>query len=150
MASYFGGNYGGTSMTSQIKASDQWAFFQSKSIKEYIYETQLDNMQVQLMNTQPGNAYDTLKKNIATYQKNIAKYKTDKDDISKAAKELETTRDKASKHSTVFGLAVVFLEISILLSSIAGLVKNKPIWYLSMIPGLIGIVYFLNGFWLFF
>ncbi|HWY99263.1 MAG TPA: DUF4337 family protein [Bacteroidia bacterium] len=42
------------------------------------------------------------------------------------------------------------MEVSILLSSIAALIKIKPIWYLSMIPGIVGIIYFINGFLLFF
>jgi hypothetical protein len=80
----------------------------------------------------------------------VAKYKTEKDQISSAAKELEATRDDAQKHGKPFGLAVVFLQVSILLSAIAALIKKKVIWYISMAPGIIGIIYFTNGFLLFF
>jgi len=150
LSTYMGGNHSSQSMQSQIQASDQWAFFQSKSIKEYLYEVQLDNLQTQLLAAQPGAASDSIKKHISEYTHNIDKYKTEKEQISKEAKRLEAIRDDSQKHGNAFGLAVVFLEVSILLSSIAGLIKIKPMWYLSMLPGLIGIVYFLNGFLLLF
>jgi predicted Na+-dependent transporter len=46
-------------------------------------------------------------------------------------------------------MAVIFLQIAILLSSIAPLMKGKPVWLLGLITGAFGIVYFVNGFWLF-
>jgi len=84
------------------------------------------------------------------YEKSVAKYKTEKEQISVVAKGLEATRDDAQKHGKPFGLAVVFLQVSILLSAIAALIKNKIIWYISMAPGLVGVIYFINGFLLFF
>ncbi|MGP8214733.1 MAG: DUF4337 domain-containing protein [Bacteroidia bacterium] len=149
LSTYMGGNHSSQSMQSQIQASDQWAFYQAKSIKEYLYEVQSDNMRTELIATQPGAAYDSIKRHIEQYSRNIAKYKTEKEQISTEAKRLEAIRDDSQKHGNAFGLAVVFLEVSILLSSIAALIKNKPIWYLSMIPGIIGILYFINGFLLF-
>ncbi|HXP51620.1 MAG TPA: DUF4337 domain-containing protein [Bacteroidia bacterium] len=150
LSTYMGGNHSSTSMQSQIQASDQWAFFQSKSIKEYLYSVQIDNLKTELLTTQPGAAYDSITKHISEYSKSVAKYKTEKDQIGKDAKQLEAVRDDSQKHGSAFGLAVVFLEVSILLSSIAGLLKAKQIWYVSMVPGLIGIIYFINGFLLFF
>jgi uncharacterized membrane-anchored protein len=48
---------------------------------------------------------------------------------------------------------VIFLQIAILLSSIAALMKKKPVWVLGLILGLImgafGVIYFINGFFLF-
>jgi hypothetical protein len=150
LSSYNGGNAGGNSTMSQIKASDLWAQYQSKSIKQYLYEIQIDNLNTSLLTIPAGAAYDSIKKHINGYNQNIAKYKTDKEEISKNAKHLEAVRDESSKHGGAFGLAVLFLEISILLSSIAALIKKKLLWYISMLPGLVGIIYFINGFLLFF
>jgi hypothetical protein len=49
----------------------------------------------------------------------------------------------------LFGIAVIFLQISILLSSIAALLKKKPVWILGLVVGAAGIFYFLDGFFLF-
>jgi uncharacterized protein DUF4337 len=59
-------------------------------------------------------------------------------------------RDDAQKHGQTFGIAVIFLQIAILLSSIAALIKKRLVWLLGVAIGLVGIVYFCNGFFLFF
>lgn len=45
---------------------------------------------------------------------------------------------------------VIFLQIAILLSSIAALLKTKPIYFAGLAVGGVGMVYFANGFLLFF
>jgi hypothetical protein len=55
----------------------------------------------------------------------------------------------AQKHSQAFGMAVIFLQIAILLSSIAALLKKKIVWTLGLVTGVLGIMYFVNGFFLF-
>jgi hypothetical protein len=57
--------------------------------------------------------------------------------------------DDAQKHAQIFGIAVIFLQIAILLSSIAALMKKKPVWVLGLILGAFGVIYFINGFFLF-
>jgi hypothetical protein len=150
LSTYIGSNYGSQSMQSQLKASDQWAFYQGKSIKEYLYEIQINNLETQLLNPQMSEAAGQIRTNMEGFKKNVDRYKTEKEQISKDARKEEHIRDDASNHSNAFGLAVVFLEVSILLSSIAALIKKKPIWYLSMAVGLAGIVYFADGFLLLF
>ena len=66
-----------------------------------------------------------------------------------ADRDLEISRDDAKRHSNAFGIAVIFLQVAILFSSIAALLKKKPLWYMGMIVGLGGVLYFANGFWLF-
>jgi hypothetical protein len=43
----------------------------------------------------------------------------------------------------------MFLQIAILLSSIAALMKKKAFWYIGMATGCFGLLYFFNGFFLF-
>ena len=65
------------------------------------------------------------------------------------AKKLEAERDLGTRHSQAFGLAVILLQLAILLSSIAALMKNKSVWVLGLLLGGLGIVAFANGYWLF-
>ena len=74
----------------------------------------------------------------------------EKVEIKAKAEELETTRDQARAHSKPFGLAVIFLQVAILLSSIAGLLKKKLVWYAALPVGAVGLVFFANGFLVFF
>jgi hypothetical protein len=46
-------------------------------------------------------------------------------------------------------MAAMFLQIAILLSSIAALMKQKYFWFLGIAAGCFGLVYFFNGFFLF-
>ena len=62
---------------------------------------------------------------------------------------LEAERDVATRHSKAFGLAVILLQLAILLSSIAALMKKKSVWALGLVLGALGAVAFANGYWLF-
>jgi hypothetical protein len=153
LSTFKGAGYSTKSVLSQTKAADQWAFYQAKSIKGYLYENQMESMELELKRNK-GSMSPSLvaeyEKKISFYKQKIVKYSEEKADISKEAKKLEAERDDAQKHVGLFGIAVIFLQIAILLSSIAALLKKKPVWLAGCACGVIGIVYFANGFLLFF
>ena len=153
LSTFKGGGFSTRSVMSQTQASDQWAFFQAKSIKSYIYEMQKDKLELELKALGPRAnqevAAEYLKK-IDGYGKKIGKYEEDKTQIQREAKRFESVRDDAQKHGQAFGIAVIFLQIAILLSSIAALLKKQMIWLLGVGVGVVGIAYFINGFFLFF
>ena len=152
LSTFKGGGFSTRSVMSQTQASDQWAFFQSKSIKSYIYEMQRDKLVLELKanGKMPAEAAADYEKKIEDYGKKIAKYDAEKTEIQNEAKRFETVRNDAQKHSQIFGIAVIYLQIAILLSSIAALIKKKLVWLLGVCVGLVGVVYFANGFLLFF
>lgn len=86
---------------------------------------------------------------LASYAAKVRKYDREKAEIEKKACDLEAFRDSSSRHSGAFGVAVIFLQIAIQLSSIAALLKKKLLWVTGMGVGIVGSVHFLNGFWLF-
>jgi hypothetical protein len=152
LSTFKGGGYSTRSVLSQTLASDQWAFFQAKSIKSYIYEMQKDKFELELKALgakSPNGVQEDYQKKIDDYGKKIAKYEGEKTQIMKDARKYEAIRDDAQKHSQAFGIAVIFLQIAILLSSIAALIKKKPVWVLGLAIGVVGIFYFVNGFMLF-
>jgi hypothetical protein len=149
LSTFKGGGYSTKSLLNQSKASDQWAFYQSKSLKSYLYEIQAENLESELAKEGDKANTEGLKEKIAGYKSKIDKYAREKEEISKKAKEFELTINECKTHSEAFGLAVIFLQVSILLSSIAALVKKKPVWYFSILLGMVGVFYFLNGFLLF-
>ncbi len=150
LCTFKGGGFSNKSVLSQAKASDQWAYFQAKGIKGVLCEAQKENLILSL-HGQTDTAYiSELKGRIKAYDDKIKKYNTEKEDITKQAHELEGQQVEAKKHSEIFGMGVIFLQISILFSSIAALIKKSPLWYLSLIVGITGIVFFIDGFLLFF
>ena len=146
-----GGGFGSRAIMSQAQASDNWTYYQAKSIKGYVYDLQKEKFEMDLKAAKGASRAVTseYEKKIAAYKEKIEKYDKEKEEIKKKAEALETTRDDAQKHSGAFGLAAMFLQIAILLSSIAALMKRKLFWFLGMAAGCFGLVYFLNGFFLF-
>jgi Flp pilus assembly protein TadB len=150
LSTFKGGGYSSKAVLSQAKASDQWAFYQAKSVKSYLFEMQKENLELSKHSSTDASYLADLDKRIQSYDDKIKKYAKEKEDISKAAKVLEDDRDNAKKHGEPFGMAIIFLQICILLSSISALIKKPMLWYISIAVGLVGILYFMDGFFLFF
>lgn len=151
LSTFKGGGYSTRSVLSQEQASNKWSYYQSKSLKLYLYETQKDLLLLEVQSI-PKNENATVlayQNKMQEYDMSIKRYEKEKSEIKKDAEAFEQTRDEAQVHSKAFGMAVIFLQISILLSSISALIKRKYIWYIASTVGVVGLLYFLNGFMLF-
>ncbi len=149
LCTFKGGGFSSKSVLTQAKASDQWAYYQAKGIKLVICEQQKENLELNLHDQKdPAYIADLEKRIIADVEK-IKKYTTDKDTIEAQAHALEAQQADAKNHADTCGFGVIFLQISILFSSIAALVKKSPLWYLSLAVGIAGIVEFIDGLFLF-
>ncbi len=152
LATFKGGGFSTRSVMSQSQASDQWSYFQAKGIKSYLYELQKEKLEfdLKILGTKvPAQVAQEYENKIAFYSGKIKSYETEKAKIEHDARQLEAVRDEAQQHSKAFGMAVIFLQIAILLSSIAALLKKKPVWVIGVVVGMFGIFYFVNGFLLF-
>jgi len=152
LSTFRGGGFSTRSVLAQSQASDQWAFYQAKSIKGYIYETQKEKLELELKTAGakiPKSLAQEYEQKIDSYAKKIKKYDEEKRQIEADARKFETVKEDAQKHAQIFGMAVIFLQIAILLSSIAALLKKKIVWILGLLVGVVGLVYFANGFSLF-
>jgi hypothetical protein len=113
----------------QQKASDQWSYYQAKSIRRYQSEVARDLFTGLKL---PGQS--------TQYQKNADKYRKDDDDIQKEAQGLEQESHRRGRQALGFHFGEVFLEFSIVLSSLAILAKRKFLWYVSIVSGIVGVV----------
>ena len=146
------GSFSSRSILKQTQASNQWSYFQAKSIKSYLYEIQKEELTMELETIDPSasrNVAEKLDSKIAAYSEKIKRYDDEKAAIMYEAKKLEAERDVASQHYQAFSLAVILLQLAILLSSIAALMKRKGVWGLGLVLGALGAVAFANGYWLF-
>ena len=151
LSTFKGGGYSTRSMLSQEQASNKWSYYQSKSLKLYLYETQKDvlDLDTKSMKNADASVLEAYRNKISVYEQSIKRYDKEKADIKKDAEHLESLRDEAQKHSQAFGMAVIFLQISILISSIAALIKRRYLWLIGIGVGAVGLIYFINGFLLF-
>jgi hypothetical protein len=148
LATFKGGGYSTKAVMSQSEVSDNWAFYQSKNIKADLYKMQAERLEMDIVGKDPKTVelYST---KIKEYKSKIEKYENEKKEAKIKAEGLEKTRDESQVHSKNFGMAVIFLQITILLSTISGLLKKKYIWYIGISSGIVGISYFIDGFLLF-
>jgi hypothetical protein len=132
-----------TAVLKQEQASDQWAYYQAKGIK--------GNTAAQtaaILTALPSKA-DSAER----YNAEAEQYKKEQDQIQNKARKLEKERDEKltvseklmHRHHT-FSYSVTFTQIAIALSAIAALMRRKPIWYISLAAGAVGLIFFVLGF----
>ena len=141
IAAQWGGKYGSRVLTqlndatfNQTLASDQWAYYEAKSIKLKAYEIARDEL------AHSANAADAeTAKLIKTFEDQIAKYQKDQKDIETKAHDLEGKRDAARSSATIasgkgskMGLAISFFSVAVALASICLVTKKKPLWFAAM------------------
>ncbi|MEI7956527.1 MAG: DUF4337 domain-containing protein [Verrucomicrobiota bacterium] len=119
----------------QAKASDQWAFYQAKSIKQNLYQLELERLAAA---PTPDAAA------LAKMQDKIAKYDKDKADITAKAEAYEAAREAArtkatseAEHSREMGLSITLFQVAIALGATALIVKKKPLWVVSTALGIL-------------
>jgi hypothetical protein len=82
---------------------------------------------------------------IKAAEADIARYDSEKASIKKEAEGYQNQEEDFKHHQGNFGLAVVFLQIAIMLSSVGALLKKPAMWYVGMIFGILGLVYMSGG-----
>jgi hypothetical protein len=70
--------------------------------------------------------------------------------IQSTAEALQRDQSVLQRKGGHYGVAVMFFQISIMLSSIGALMRRKFPWIVGLVVGMAGLFYFVNGFLLFF
>jgi hypothetical protein len=110
--------------------SDQWAFYQAKNIRRYSAQVAADL----LIQAKAGPELT------GKYAKDIARYDKDMEGIQEKAKEYEKERDIDSRRAERLHIGEVFLEVAIVLSSLAILTKRK-VWYAAgTVSAVVGVI----------
>jgi hypothetical protein len=147
------GKYSSRAILNQGQETSQWAYYQSKSIKSYIYEMQKQKLELEMMSLKIGRSgplADKYLKIMSDYDKQIKRYDKEKEEIKATADDLAKSKDDAQARAGNFGFALIFLQISIMLSSISALTKKKPLFYAGLASVSGGVFFFLNAALLFY
>jgi len=132
-------------MLSQQQASDQWAFYQAKALREHLYHS--DQMLIEALGDKKSGPVAQAAKDMADEE---ARFKAEKKDIEKKAKDLEATRDVNMSKDPYFDYAEVLLQIAIVLASISIIATSLPVFIVSLFAAVGGSVLCINGFFLLF
>ena len=135
-------------LLAQQQASDQWAFYQAKVIREHFYRGQklrleLDLLEKDALKPEVKKRYQELLRQMTTEE---ARYGVEKKEIEKEAKHLEHERDVNRDKDPYFDYAEVLLQIAIVMSSIAILAHSRLMFGFSLVSATLGALLSANGF----
>ena len=127
------GAHADEAMLSQIRASDQWAFYQAKGIKTEVLNS--SNKLLIAMGKQP----------IAEDAAKAKGNKKEQADIKKEAEKFQKESDTHVEKHGILAKGVTLFQISIAIGAISIIVKRKSLWLVSMGFACIGIFFLLQG-----
>ena len=125
----------------QNRATDQWAYYQAKNIRRHNYEMSLD-----LLGLVEFKDKEQASKIRDKYKGEADRYTKEQAEIEEQAKELEAESARAGHKSDRFDLGEVFLEVALVISSLALLSRKLIFWYLGMISGVAGLAVAVTGY----
>jgi uncharacterized protein DUF4337 len=122
-------------LLNQAKASDQWAYFQAKTVRRTIFEVGADLARISSA-APPAQTTAVA----ASFGANAARYDRETKAIEEQAREYERERDREARRANRYDLAEIFLEVAIVTCSIAILTKHRGIWMFSTVVAAAGVV----------
>ncbi|MFL5380993.1 MAG: DUF4337 domain-containing protein [Longimicrobiaceae bacterium] len=160
-----GGNATDDMVFGNIKASDTWAFYQAKNVRQTQYRIAADRLEVELTDpTLNATERAAMEAQLRKYRETIARYDNEPDpqapadslrgegkkQLAAQARSYEAVRERAEARDGNFDYSEVFLQLAIVLGSVAILASSRAVLTLSVVLGAIGAVLMANGFLLLF
>jgi hypothetical protein len=127
IGSLLAGQHINEAMIKQIRASDDWAYYQAKGIKAGVLDAKMELLGAA---GKPASPADRAK---------VAQYASDQADISKHAKGLEAEAEEQLARHEKLAAAVTLFQIGIAVSAISVLTKRRFFWYVGLAFGVSGV-----------
>ena len=164
MTSLGGGNAAEDVANNNIHASDTWAFYQAKSIRQTSLRVAADGLEADLLANpnMPPDARAFAEKKLEEYRSTAARYEDepDKDDpgnplkgegrkqLTARARDYESKREEAQKQDPNFDFSEALFQIAIVLASVAILADSRLILRVALGVGLVAALLMVNGYFL--
>ena len=137
-----------------IEAANLWGFFQSKNLRREMYRIEGEQLEFQIAaNPQlPEAARFAIADKVKSLKEKVAELTSDPksneglDQLFKNGKALEAERDLAMKRDPYFDYGTAFLQIAIVLASVAIISSGSSLLIVSGLIGVAGAVMTINGF----
>jgi len=141
-------------MLKQSLASDQWAYYQAKSVKQKLSSDEASIVEV------AGEAVKELRPEVQArfaalktgFDADAQRYDTDTRKIEAEARHYEEQGKESNERSVAlmerhhrFAFSVTLLQIAIALSAIAALTRRRLMWYLGIALSIAGAAMFVLG-----
>jgi len=135
-----------TATAANIEASNLWAFFQAKTIRQTVLRTAAEQMDA-------ANPGETAKKQIAKWKETAERYQSEPEanegrkELAARAKVAEQKRDRYMASYHHYEVASAAVQIGIVLAS-ASIITTMPVLvWLAGALGLVGVAFCVIGFW---
>jgi hypothetical protein len=124
----------------QNQVSDEWAFYQAKSIRRHADEVFADLASV--MNAKDA---DKAAKLAEKRSSEAEQYRDQGKELEAKAHELEAEQKHERRRADRFDLGEAILEIALVITSITLLSGRKVFWYLGILFGIAGVALGVTG-----
>lgn len=135
MAASFASSHLNESMIDQMRASDQWAYYQAKGVKLAILESKMETL--------PALGKEVIAADTARAER----YKGEQAEISATAKGHEKSCEDHRRRYKIIGRSITAFQVAIALSAVALLMQRNWFWFLSMSIGVVGAAFLAWGMW---
>jgi hypothetical protein len=143
-------------LNANIQASDTYGYYQSKYIRQTVYQTTAEELEAQLL-AQPDMAQaakDKFEETIRRYRSRAERYESDpstgegKKELLARAKEWEAKRDHAAERDPNFDFAEALFQIAIVLGSVSIVAASRALIKLSGGLAVVASLLMINGYFL--
>jgi len=133
VASLMAGHHANEAMIDQIRASDQWSYYQAKGVKAAVLGSKIELL-------------DALHRNISKSDlEKVRQYKEEQDKITEEAKKDQESSEAHLAHHVILARAVTLFQVAIAVGAIAALARRRAFWYVSLGFGAVGVFFFIQG-----
>jgi hypothetical protein len=149
-------------VNANIFASDTWAFYQAKNIRQTSTQLAADELEVLLATDRdlPPETRANIEQWIERYKATVARYESEPDpsdptnplkgegkrELSAQARNYEQRREHAQRQDPNFDYSVALFQIAIVLGSVSIVAASRPILWLGLGVGAAAALLLINGF----
>ena len=128
----------------QAEASDQWEYYQAKSIKRHLVNAQVELLKA-LQVTAP-QAADALQRLQADDVAAVKRYDQEMAEAKAQAENTEKLKTLHQRQGNWFQGAFIVLQAGVVLCTVASSARRKELWALAIILGVAGLAVVSYGF----
>jgi len=129
IAGLLSGKYANEAMMNQIESSDQWSYYQAKSIKGALLDAKMSLATV-------ADEKDRVK---------AARYEEEQTEIKSEAERKQADAKSNFHRHEVYARGVTMFQIAIAVAAISALTKKRRFWLVSLLFGVAGCVFVVLG-----
>ena len=136
-------------IAANIEASNLWAFFQAKTIRQTTMRTAADALQAEFGEKAP----ESVKKQVESWKKTAERYQSEPEtgegrkELAERARAAEKQRDRSMAAYHHFELASAAVQIAIVMASASIITSIPALVWIAGTLGVIGVAFCVIGFW---